>query len=144
MKKIIGCFAFILLCSVSAFAQGWGGNRGGNDGYYMGPGMMWGDNDSWMGPGMMWGNWHNGDWHKKAKSSLNLTQQQSSQWDNVVQQSSQNQQAVNDSIKYYVSQIRRLQRDHSGRVQQDLNQIKQILTPEQYTQFLEQLVTGNK
>lgn len=120
-------------------------------GYYMGPGMMWGDNNNrggddggyYMGPGMMWGNWGNSDWHKNTQSSLNLTQEQKSQWNSVVKQSYPSQQSINDSINYYVKQVQRLQHTHSTLVQSDLNRIKKILTPQQYTTFLEKLVAGN-
>ena len=90
----------------------------------------------------MYGNWDNNDWHRNTQSSLNLTQQQSNQWNNVRTQSQPSQQAINDSINYYVRQVQRLQKAKSNLVQSDLNRIKGILTPQQYTEFLEKLVGG--
>lgn len=109
----------------------------------MGPGMMWNDGYGYgcSGPGMMWGNWGNNDWHKQTQSKLGLNQNQVSQWNNVTNSGQSRDKVTNDSIEYYVNQIRRLQREKSNNVQSDLNQIKQILTPEQYTQFLQELVT---
>lgn len=144
MKKFL--LSVVLFSAVIATASAqdrWGNGNGGNGGYYMGPGMMWGGNGGYyMGPGMMDGYWMDHDWHRHARSSLNLSKQQESQWDNVAQQGRSNQKAVNDSINYYVQQIQRLQKAKSDMVQQDLQQIKQVLTPEQYTQFLEKLVAG--
>lgn len=133
-----------MLSVVAVSAQNWTENNNSrNGGYYMGPGMMWNDANGYgcYGPGMMWGNWGNNDWHKQIQSNLKLNQNQVSSWNNVISRSSQNQKAADDSIQYYVNQIRRLQKNKSDMVQQDLNQIKQTLTPEQYTQLLQELVT---
>ena len=148
MKKLVCFFVFIISITGIGFAQD---NYSSNNGYYMGPGMMWGNgggnwssgsgSGSW-GPGMM-GYWMDHGWNDYGKSKLNLTQQQQSQWDNTVSQGRTSQQAINDSINYYVNEIHRLQQAKSPLVQDDLNQIRQILTPQQYTQFLEKLVTGN-
>ena len=142
MKKFIWCLvAFLSVAGITA-AQGY---------YCGGPGMMYGDwnnnsNNGYYcdGPGMMYGNWGNSDWHKSTQSSLNLTQEQKNQWNNVTTQSQPSQQAINDSINYYVSQVQRLQKNRSSLVQSDLNRIKGILTPAQYTQFLEKLVAGDQ
>ncbi|MGL5635924.1 MAG: hypothetical protein ACRCX5_02850 [Bacteroidales bacterium] len=144
MKKIYLSFVIILLSGLTLSAQNWSENNNNrNGGYYMGPGMMWNDNNGYgcYGPGMMWGNWGNHDWHKQAQSNLKLNQGQVSNWNNVISKSAQNQKAADDSIQYYVSQIRRLQKNKSDMVQEDLNQIKQTLTPDQYTQLLQELVT---
>lgn len=142
MKKVLFSIAMLLCSFTLATAQSWSQNRNNNDGYYMGPGMMWNDGygHGYMGPGMMWGNWGNNDWHKQTQTKLGLNQNQVSQWNKVTQNSQAQQKVANDSIEYYVNQIRRLQKDKSDKVQSDLNQIKQILTPEQYTQLLQELV----
>lgn len=144
MKKIYLSFTIALLSVLTLSAQSWSENNNNrNSGYYMGPGMMWNDGNGYgcYGPGMMWGNWGNHDWHKQAQSNLKLNQSQVSNWNNVISKSAQNQKAADDSIQYYVNQIRRLQKSKSDMVQEDLNQIKQTLTPEQYTQLLQDLVT---
>ncbi|MGL4292633.1 MAG: hypothetical protein ACRCSQ_03520 [Bacteroidales bacterium] len=138
MKKLVFCFFAVLFTCGISFAQNWG--NGNQNGYYMGPGMMWDGHDSWMGPGMMWGNWHNDNWQKQTRSSLNLTTEQQRKWDDIRSNGQQNQQAVNDSISRYAKEIYRLQQNRSNMVQQDMSLIKQILTPEQYTLFLEKLV----
>ncbi len=143
MKKFIIYIMTIASISGTAFASNGNDDNGGYRGYYMGPGMMWNGNDYCYGPGMMGGYWMDNGWNNYGHKNLNLTQQQQSQWDNTVTQGRNNQQAINDSINYYVNEIKRLQRAKSPMVQDDLNQIRQILTPQQYTQFLEKLVTGN-
>ena len=103
----------------------WGNNTSNNNGdYFYGPGMMWGNGGSWL------------QGQQENRASLNLTQEQQRQWNDVENQSNIASQAVNDSINYYVQQIARLHNQHSNYVQQDLNRIKSILTPQQYNQFL--------
>lgn len=139
MKRAILFVVVMIGLSIVTFAQDWKGN----DNYGYG-GMMWGNNNDYCyGPGMMGGYWMDNGWHHYGQSSLNLNQQQKEQWNNVANKGRVNQQAVNDSINYYVNEIKRLQKNKSDMIQTDLNQIKQILTPAQYTQFLEKLVTGN-
>lgn len=151
MKRIILFFAVIFSMMISLSAQDWKSGDS-NDSYY-GPGMMWGNGGDY-GPGMMWGGngygpgmmggyWMDNGWHDYGKSSLNLNKGQQQQWSNVANNGRQNQKAVNDSINYYVKEIQRLQKAKSSMVQTDLNEIKKVLTPQQYTQFLEKLVSGN-
>ncbi len=136
MKKILFCLFAVFATLTAVNAQDY-------NGYYMGPGMMYDGGDYCYGPGMMGGYWMDNGWHRYGNQNLNLTQDQQSQWNNTYTQGKASQQAINDSINYYVAQIKRLERAKSPLVQDDLNQIKQILTPDQYTQFLEKLVTGN-
>ena len=82
-------------------------------------------------------------WHKYGNKNLNLSTEQKTKWDQVAKQGSQNAKISTDSLNYYVRQVQRLQREKSNQVNSDLERIKGILTPEQYTQFLEKLVTGN-
>ena len=92
---------------------------------------------------MMGGYWMDNGWHQYGQRSLNLNSQQQNQWNDIANKGRVNQQAVNDSINYYVNEIKRLQKNKSSMIQTDLNQIKQVLTPTQYTEFLQKLVTGN-
>lgn len=143
MKKLFLSLA-VFCCSLTFMsAQGWNNSNNYNNRDYMGPGMMWNDGYGYgcYGPGMMWGNWGNHDWYKQTQSRLGLNQNQVSQWNRVTSNGQSRDKVSNDSIEYYVNQIRRLQRERSNNVQSDLNQIKQILTPQQYTQFLQELVT---
>ena len=141
MKKLCLLIVALIGISFAASAQDW---RGNGD-YCYGGGMMWNndDNDYCYGPNMMGGYWMDNGWHQYGQSSLNLTQQQQQNWNNVANNGRVNQQAVNDSINFYVNQIRRLQKAKSDMVQADLDAIKEVLTPAQYTQFLEKLLTGN-
>ena len=145
MKKL--CLLLMMLMGVSlpASSQDWRNSNNDNNDYCYGGGMMWNNNnnDYCYGPNMMNGYWMDNGWHKYGQSSLNLTSQQQEQWNHVANNGRVNQQAVNDSINFYVSQIKRLQKEKSTYIQADLNQIKQVLTPAQYTQFLEKLVSGN-
>lgn len=141
MKKTITGIVAVVILSGFVVGKAWNDNRG--NGYYMGPGMMWGgdydsDNNGWYCPGEM-GCWGNDDWNNRTKSDLNLTTQQQSSWDNARSSGIANQQLINDSIAYYARQVSRLQRNKSSYVQSDMNYIKQILTPDQYTRFLEKL-----
>ncbi len=140
-KNILACLIIVILSGFTV-TRGWNEE---DNGYYMGPGMMWGGyynngyNNSGYYPGMM-GCWGDDDWNNDTKSSLNLTTEQSNRWDNARSTGLINQQAVNDSISYYARQVHRLQQNKSAYVQQDMSYIKQILSPEQYTQFLERLI----
>ena len=71
---------------------------------------------------------------------MNLSSNQQNQWDEQIKKGRKKQQAINDSIKYFVEQVYRLQKDRSVFVQEDLQAIKNILTPEQYQDFLERLI----
>ncbi len=138
MKKKILFLSIFLSFTAIVLAQGY---------YCGGPGMMYGDwnnnyNNGNYCYGPAYGNWNNSDWHQQTQSSLNLTSEQTNKWNNITTQSQPSQQVINDSINYYVRQIERLQKNKSSLVQSDLNRIKTILTPEQYTQFLERLVAG--
>ena len=144
MKKVFLIIAVLFNISTVISAQNWNNNN--NDDYCYGGGMMWnnGDNDYCYGPNMMGsGYWMDNGWHRYGQNSLNLTEQQQEKWNNLANNGRINQQAANDSINYYVAQIKRLQKTKSTMIQSDLNQIKSVLTPAQYTQFLEKLVTGN-
>ena len=144
MKKLYVFIMILMGVSLTASSQDWQNNNNNND-YCYGGGMMWNNNnnDYCYGPNMMGGYWMDNGWHKDGQSSLNLNNEQKEQWNNVANQGRVNQQAVNDSINFYVNQIKRLQKTKSVFIQADLNQIKQVLTPAQYTQFLEKLVSGN-
>ena len=148
MKKFVAGIVLFVAVVISAFAwdnrnnqgyqgrgnEGYGG-YGGYGGYYMGPGMMWGDG-GYGGCGY----WQDSPYYQDARSGVNLSSNQQNQWDEQIQKGRKKQQAINDSIKYFVEQVYRLQKDRSVFVQEDLQAIKNILTPEQYQDFLERLI----
>ena len=106
---------------------------------------MWGRNTKYnkRGQAIMGYYSMNNGWHKYGNENLNLTDEQKSQWNKIATNGEGNLKTANDSINYYVRQVHRLQQERSNQVNTDLEQIKKVLTPAQYTQFLEKLVTGN-
>ena len=145
MRKVIVTFITLIALVLTVNGQDWKQGDNNSNGYWMGPGMMWdsASNGYGYGPGMMGGYWMDNGWHQYGNKNINLSNEQKTKWDQVAQQGSQNAKISTDSLNYYVRQVQRLQREKSNQVNSDLERIKGILTPEQYTQFLEKLVTGN-